>query len=351
MSRLLWLAACALLSLHAGIVQAAPRFAEAEGTISAVSTVSVPATVTLSNAGGDVTVNVLPSTVIVVEGQGRVSVSALMVGAAAEAKYDLSSHNAKQIKVEAEPEEDEDATAIGIVLDADPLSGTVMIDTNNDTVADVTLTANADTKIEVDGVHLTLAELDALDGLRVRAEYLTATFVALEIEAAANATQTVNGTVSAIDPVAGTLTIETASGPLTFEVADAADIRLTGRKVTLAALQVGDVVEVRYVTDGTANTALRISARRAKPLRITGTISAVDAGAGTITVQARGTSVVLNVTASTDLRINGRPATLADLAAAVTAGGTVKVSAGYFARTAGNLATEVQVNVRGRGRR
>ena len=347
MSKFRWIIMGALLALCAGNAQAA-RYAEVEGTISAVN-LTAPASVTLTDGVDSVTLKVLPTTVIVLEGSGRVSLSALTTGSLAEAKFDANTLVAKQIKVESEGDEDEDAEAVGVVLDADPATGVVTIDTNNDTVADLTLTTDAQTKLKVGSVLITQAELDALDGLAVHAEFNSTTFLAKEIEAEA-AELEVNGTVTAVDPAAGTLTIDTATGPLTFNVVAGADIRLGGKKIALSAIQIGDLVEVEYTTNGTANTAVKISVRKPKPLHVVGTVTAVDAVAGTLTVSSRGTTVVLTLTESTDLRINGRHATLVDVQTALTAGTKVTVSASYFTRTAVNEAAVVQLNVKSRGR-
>lgn len=351
MSKFRWIVMGALLALCAGNAQAA-KYGEVEGTISAVNLVA-PASVTLTDGADSVTLNVVPSTVIVVKDEGRVTLADLTVGAQAEAKFDTRTLVAKQIKVEAsEDEEEEDAHALGVVLDADPVSGVVTIDTNDDTVADLTLSTDAQTRIKVGGIAITQAELDALDGLMVHVEYGSTSFLAKEIEAE-EAELEVNGSVTAVDAVAGTLTIDTATGPLTFDVASGADIRQGGKKIALSALQVGDLVEVKYTTNGTTNTALRISAKKpkpAKPLHVTGTVSAVDSAAGTLTVTNRGASVVLTLSDSTDLRINGKRATLADVETALGAGGSVKVSASYFSQGDVNAATQVQLNVKSKGR-
>lgn len=350
MSKFRWIVMGALLALCAGNAQAA-KFAEVEGTISAVNLVA-PASVTLTDGADSVTLNVVPSTVIVIKDEGRVTLADLTVGAQAEAKFDTRTLVAKQIKVEAAENEEEDAHALGVVLDADPVSGVVTIDTNDDTVADLTLNTDAQTRIKVGGIAITQAELDALDGLIVHVEYGSTSFLAKEIEAE-EAELEVNGSVTAVDAVAGTLTIDTATGPLTFDVASGADIRLGGKKIELSAIQVGDLVEVKYTSNGTTNTALKISVKKpkpAKPLHVTGTVTAVDSVAGTLTVSARGGSVVLTLSDSTDLRINGKRATLADVETALTAGTSVKVSASYIVQEAVNAATLVQLNVKSKGR-
>jgi len=346
MSKFRWIIMSALVALCAGNAHAA-RYAEVEGTISAVN-LTAPATVTLTDGADSVILKVVPSTVIVVEEQGRVSLADLTVGSAAEAKFDANTLVAKQIKVAAGEDEEEDAEAVGVVVDADPATGLVMIDTNNDTTADLTLSTTAQTRIKVGGVLITQAELDALDGLTVHVEYGSTSFVATKIEAEELDLE-VNGTVTAVDPTAGTLTIDTATGPMTFTVASSADIRLGGKKIALPAVQIGDLVEVHYTTNGTTNIALKVSVRKPKPLHVVGTVTAVDAVAGTSTVTSRGTTLVLTLTPSTDLRINGRRMTLADVQAALTAGSNVTVSASYFTRAAVNEATVVQLNVKSRG--
>ncbi|MGV3719907.1 MAG: hypothetical protein ACO1SX_03270 [Actinomycetota bacterium] len=336
---------CALLALIAGDAQAA-RVAKVEGAITAIDAVSTPPTVTIARASGDVTLKVLASTKIRVDNE-RGTLLDLTVGAQAEAQYELSSGVAKKIEIE---DTEEDATVFGDVLSADPISGVITLDTTGDGVLDLTLTADAQTRIEVAGATLTLAELDALEGQRVKVEYLTDTFVVTEIETGDAAALSARGTVTEIDPIGGALTIETAAGPLTFDVAEGAVIRIGGQVVELGDVLVGDSVQVIYLA-GDANLAIRLSVQPPRPKHITGTIAAVDAGAGTLTVTRGAAAVVLTVGPNTDLRVNGRGSTLADVEAALTAGRTAKVSASYFVRGEINLATDVRVNVKSRGRR
>lgn len=335
---------CALMALIAGDAQAA-RVAKVEGTITAINAVSAPPTVTITRASGDVTLKVLASTKIEVDDEHGALLD-LTVGAQAEAQYDVRTGIAKKIEIE---ETDEDAKVVGVVLSADPISGVITLDTTGDGVLDLTLTVNEQTRIKVGGTVLTLAELGALEGLRVKVEYLTETFVATEIEAGDSALLSARGTVTAVDGAAGTLTIETAAGPLTFEVAEGAEIRIGGQPVDLAEVLVGDTVHVLYLA-GDVNLAVRLTVRPPRPLHVTGTITAADAAAGTLTVSRGATTVVLAVGGNTDLRINGRAAALADVEAALAAGGPVRVSASYFRRGEVNLATDVRVNVRAGGR-
>jgi hypothetical protein len=109
-------------------------------------------------------------------------------------------------------------------------------------------------------------------------------------------------------------------------------------------------VHVVYL-DAETNLALAVTVVPPRPLHVTGTVAAADSVAGTITVSRGATSVVLAVTSDTDLRINGRAATVADVQAALTGRRTVKASASYLLRAGVNLATDVRVNVHGRGPR
>jgi hypothetical protein len=106
------------------------------------------------------------------------------------------------------------------------------------------------------------------------------------------------GEVTAVDLNAGTFTLLTASGPLTFVVPDA-EPRPGHNPLPPADLQVGDLVEVLYLVNGTL----------------------VAAAGNTLTGRDRVSAVVLTTDAATDLRLNGKAVTVAQLAA-LLAGGT-----------------------------
>jgi hypothetical protein len=123
----------------------------------------------------------------------------------------------------------------------------------------------------------------------------------------------VKGTISAVDAAAGTLTITPRTGsPLALTIGATTQIKRVGKMATAAALKVGDLAQVKY--DTTTKLASKIDARL-NIASLKGTISAVDATAGTLTVKklVGGAEVSLSIDSGTAIRRNGKLATSADL--------------------------------------
>lgn len=350
MVRVKWIVLCALLSLLFGsAVQAhrGPKEAKIEGVITAVDASADPDTVTITRGVRSVTLKVVPSTKIEVGDDDDGTFADLRVGQQVEAKFDPVTLIASKIEVE-EADEDDENEAVGKVISADPVSGQVTLDTTGDGVADLTLTTDSQTELKIGNVEISPAQLDLLNGLLVKVEFNDA-FLAEEIKAAASPHFSANGTVTAVDAAAGSLSLQTSSGVLVFEVASGAEVRINGRKVSLSQVVVGDTARVTYIVNGDGiEIALRIDVTGATPRHVNGKLVAV--GASTITVATRSGDVVLTVNSQTDLRINGKRSTLADLSAALAAGKEVKFSAQYFERGGLNVATKVQANAKSKGR-
>jgi hypothetical protein len=340
-------AVCAVLGLLVSSAAASakpkpkPR-AEITGTISAIS----GSTVTVSNAEATVPLNVTSSTIIEVGGD-RAPLSSLTTGMLVEASYDPATKNA--FKIEA-AENTTEAEVRGVALTVDPVTGQVGIDTNANGAVDLTVIANSGTELRIGKVTLPFSQIGLLKGLPVEVEYNSVTGVATKIHAEDVHELEASGTVTAVDLAARTLTVQTGTAaPVTYLVPEGAEIKILGRSASLADVQVGDRVSLSYVVnaDGT-RVALKVNVAAAKPQHVSGTLTA--ASGSTVTIATRTGSVTLTTSSTTDIRINGRSATVADLAAALATGRTVKVSAQYVQRGTTNLATRVHANVNGRGR-
>ncbi len=340
--RAVWIL-CALTALVLGQDAHAARAARFEGTISAISTASVPPTVTLTDGEEDVTLNVTPSTRIRA-GNGRGSVADLRLDALARATYDSRTLNA--ISIHLERNDDEEAEARGVIVDADGSTGALSLDTDGDETADLNLTVDAQTSIKLGSATLAPDQIDALVGLQAEVEYNAGTQIAYKVHAEAELT-TVTGTVSAIGE--DTLTLDVNGTPLTLEVATGADIRLQGRRVGLPAVQVGDTARVSYLEGEEVDLALRVFVVGVRPKHVNGFLTAT--GEGTLLVTTRTGEVELVVDNATDLRLNGRATTVADLQVLLDANVQVRISASYFERAEGNFTTQVRANARGRGGR
>ena len=174
----------------------------------------------------------------------------------------------------------------------------------------VSITYNAATYIKRNGVRVTG---DALQlGDQVEAKYNRISRLASKIEAKVQLSSA-RGVISAVDAAAGSLTILKAdASSLTLSVNSATAIKRIGLRATLADLQVGDLIEVSYAT--VSLLAVKIEARL-NIVTVKGSISAVDAAAGSLVVknQVGGLDVSLVLDASTQVKRNGLVATTADL--------------------------------------
>jgi hypothetical protein len=124
----------------------------------------------------------------------------------------------------------------------------------------------------------------------------------------------VRATLTAVNATAGTIQITDRNG-LTAAISTNAStvVRRDGQTATLAALQVNDSVRVVY--NRQTLVASLIEATSPPPTTLTGTITSLDAAAGTLGVTTdHGTAITLTTNASSQIRLNGNTTTLANLA-------------------------------------
>jgi hypothetical protein len=187
------------------------------------------------------------------------------------------------------------------------ISGTTL------TVNGVSVTTSATTVFEAaDETHITLADLAVGDRVEVRGDpQADGSFAAskVEVDATADAAEDVHltGAVTAVDVVAGSLTIGTTTVLVT------ADTHLDG-VASLVAILAGDIVDVEatVAADGSLIAKeIRAASALLPPLlvEVRGPVSAVDATAGMLTVAGK----TFTVTADTRLDHNGQPFTFASL--------------------------------------
>jgi hypothetical protein len=344
--RCIVLAAGLALALLAGAAPQAGalRFARVQGTITAVN--ASPSTVTISNGPASVTLNVTSATRIFRDDSLGTSAD-LVVGRLAQATYETRTLNALSIHVQTW-----NAVATGTIMAADPVAGTLTLDTNGAGTANLTLNIDDQTEIELGDATLARDQLGLLVGLRARVKYDSTSLHASEVEVDTSQALFQTGQVTAIDAVGGTVTIQPASGPsLTLLVPPGGGFRLLGHRAPLTALLVGDTVRARYLVNG-AGQDLLVSGeiRLGRPQAVEGPLAAV--GTNTITVTGRSGPVTLLVDAQTDLRLNGLPTDLPTMAAALNAdnaaGRTIRTGALYFTRGTTNWAAQVLARDRGR---
>lgn len=187
------------------------------------------------------------------------------------------------------------------------ISGTTL------TVNGISVTTSATTVFEAgDETHITLADLAVGDRVEVRGTpQADGSFAAskVEIDADANAAeaQHLTGAVTAVDAVAGSVTIGTTTVLVT------ATTRFEG-VASLAAVKVGDILDIEATAaanDTLTATEIRAAAALLPPLmvEVRGPLSAVDATAGSLTVAGK----TFLVTAATQLDHDGQAFTLASL--------------------------------------
>ena len=194
----------------------------------------------------------------------------------------------------------------GILAAVDAAAGTVTI-TPMLGGADIVLTTDASTYIERNDIVVTLAGL--IVGETVEAKYDEATLLASKIETEFKKNE-VKGIITAIDTTAGTVTVQKNGVDLVLIIDATTYIKRNSRMATLAELQLGDKVEIKY--DSLTMIASKIEAKL-NATELKGLVVAVDAVAGTVTVQSNGVDTVLTVDATTYIKRNSRIATLAEL--------------------------------------
>jgi hypothetical protein len=156
------------------VVGDGPDESEVHGVISAI----VGSNVTITPDDGSPAVTIVVGTTTLIEVNDATGTLAdLVVGQAVDAEYDPTTFAAFSIDVNGE---DEEAEIEGTVAAIDTTAGTVTI-TPSGGGANVTLTVNAGTEVDVNDEGGTLADIQV--GMPIKAEYDAVTLLAAEIEA------------------------------------------------------------------------------------------------------------------------------------------------------------------------
>ncbi|MEW6206838.1 MAG: hypothetical protein AB1631_00620 [Acidobacteriota bacterium] len=128
----------------------------------------------------------------------------------------------------------------------------------------------------------------------------------------------VKGAIRSVDLNRGLVTIAKRGGePVTVNVTDRTEITRNGQPARLHDLQAGDKATAKY--DSRSLAASRIDARgeeRAPLSRVDGTFSGVDAQSSTVVISplGEGEPVRLTITSATELMLDGRSASLEEMA-------------------------------------
>lgn len=199
------------------------------------------------------------------------------------------------------------------------ISGSAVTITPSNGTGQVTINVTATTMIEVDGKHATLSALAV--GMQVEAEYDPATFNAYSIETDSDGDSDdghVNGTVAAVDPAAGTITITPVAGSnLTLSVNASTEIKVNDTHATLQDITPGMPVSAEYDTATLLAREIKAGADDDDhdDTEIKGTVAAVDPNASTVTITPAGggSGVTLKVTTQTEIEVNDAPGTIANI--------------------------------------
>lgn len=199
------------------------------------------------------------------------------------------------------------------------LSGNQVTVTPGNGTADVVLNVTDSTMIEVDGEHATLGDLKV--GMEIEAAYDPATNNAFSIETDSEGEAGdahINGTVSAVNTGAGTLTIAPKTGdPVTLNVDASTEVKVNNIEATLQDIQVGMPVSAEY--DKATLLAKEIKAGEGddneEDAKVEGVVAAVDLNAQTVTISPDdgGADVTLNLTTETEIEVNDEPGALGDI--------------------------------------
>lgn len=135
--------------------------------------------------------------------------------------------------------------AKGPITAIDTTAGTVTI-ADKKSGESVTVTVDASTRIHKnEQEHATLADLAVGD--KANARYNTTTLIAKRIQAKSPKAAKVEGTITAVDLTANTVTIQTEGGDLvTVIVTDTTRLERNDEEAELSAFAVGDQAEAKY---------------------------------------------------------------------------------------------------------
>lgn len=338
MNRFRTLAGLLLLFLLFHGSPADARRARILGEITAVDLNATPPRVTVSDGTASETLAVTERTRLVEESAPG-TLADLRVGAGAEVSYETRTLTALAIAITLA---DDQSEQIGVITAVDPVNLTVALSTDDDPVPDLTIFLDAATELSVGGVAITAGELSLIAGEFAVVEYFVDSHVATEVRLEMPLVRTQPGTVIAATPESLRLVLR-GNGELTLALSAGTEVRIGALPAPAHLIQGGDRVRVEYADLSGGALALRVVIRGGRARTATGQLLAV--GPEAVTFSTRGGSLELSLTDAATLRLNGRPASLAQLEA-VLEHGPVRIKARYLVRGAANVAVSVRASAR-----
>jgi hypothetical protein len=249
-------------------------------TITAVNATAGTLQITDRN-GLSATLKTSASTVIQLDGK-TATLADLKADDTALVVYDRTTLVASRIDAASPPP----TVLTGTITAVDATTGAVQVTTNHGTA--ITLTANANSQIHLNGSATTVANLAV--GQAVRVTYHPADKIALTLAAATPRAGVVTGAITALNLTAGTLQLTPLVGAAQNLTLNAqTTYRLNGRPVTAATIAVGQLAAVQV---GTNNTATVVAAETAPLIHLLGTISALNVQGGTVQITTPGQTTI-----------------------------------------------------------
>jgi len=222
------------------------------------------------------------------------------------------------------------ALVAGTIKSVDTANGTVTLNTKSGT--ELVLHVAGDSSLKVNGSAVALASLSGQVGAEVTTQYDAETKAVAKLAAGADvsakadvgANIDISGTIKSVDMKAGTVTVTTGSGAdVTLKVGSGANINVGGL-LDLGA-KIGSNVNAVY--NGTTGTTGEIKAETEARVTVSGTIKAVNAAEGTVTIASQsGTETTLKIASNAKILVNGSLKTLAELKGMIGTDATVTYS-------------------------
>lgn len=227
----------------------------AEGTLTAVNTVAGTVTVT-TEAGAVLVVNVSSSAQVLVNGAvGAFADIAANVGSEVTVTYDAQSNIASSVAVRSTA----DASATGTLTAVDAIAGTITITTGAG--ADLVLDVYSSAEVLINGQVSGMVGLAASIGSEATVTYDAETYVASSVGIQGSAAASVTGTLTAVNVIAGTVTVTTQAGTvLVLDVSSSAQVLIDGEAGSIAILAARIFSQVTVTYDAETNVATRITA-------------------------------------------------------------------------------------------
>ncbi len=222
----------------------------------------------------------------------------------------------------------------GAIKSVDTANGTVTITTQAG--SDVVLHATSDASIKVNGSASAMSNLSGSIGSEIVAQYDYETKALTRLAAGADAqtkadvgaTIDLSGTIKSVNAAAGTITVQADSGAeVVLKVASDSKLQLDGGVSNLLGLgaKVGSRIDGEY--NASAGAIASLNAQAQANVTAAGTVKAVDATKGTVTITTQaGADVVVNVASTTEVAANGTIGTLASLKSMIGSQATVTYS-------------------------